>query len=177
MIWKNKVSKLHTIQSWKGFGVELNISILTLLILVGVIFSGVGIYFINKDFQIQLSALIEENKKNTNEIAQLQKHLLSKEKYSFNVFVKLNGRFIEDMPPDEIKCLVVLYDEKEEKKLCLVEPGPNEGSYKIKLDGVSANTHIKKIIFSDSKGRRWLTPKHVTVSLFEPEFVLVSEPF
>ncbi|MBA3357584.1 MAG: hypothetical protein H0U18_16915 [Pyrinomonadaceae bacterium] len=91
LIFTERATPLKTPQRIKGFGVELEISVLTLLVLVGLILSLSSIYIQVTGYQQQLISSQKQLDTLDREVASARRQLEAAKKIDLTVFVNLEG--------------------------------------------------------------------------------------
>lgn len=154
------------IQKIKGFGVDLEISILTLFIIIGVILSSTGVYFQIKDYEKQLI-----NAKNNEEVA--KKRLAEAEKMEMRMVVSLEEVSENDMPKlEDVKCKYFLPGSDKPIEADVIK-GVSSGSFKIIFKDVNSMTHVIKLVLEDNAtNRKWVKMYFMPL---EPVFLLEME--
>lgn len=161
------------IQKIKGFGVDLQISIFTLFIIIGATLVLTGIYLYMEDYEKQLSEA--ENKVETAIIKEREarNELASAGKIDLRIVVKLEGIEENDMPDIKKVKFEYFVPGSDQPIAADVLPGPEIKSFKIILNDVSSATYITKLVLhEENTGRKW---EKVNFMPLEPVFSLVME--
>ena len=154
------------IQKIKGFGVELEISIFTLLILIGIILSLTGVFLEIKDYEQQLDAIKQEK--------EAAKFALSQaNQMEMRMVVSLEGVSENDIPKlEDIKCTYFLPGSDQHIKADVIK-GVGHGTFKIILKDVTSMTHVLRLVLEDKDtNRKW---EKMNFMPFEPMFLLTEE--
>ena len=153
-------------QKIKGFGVELEISLLTFLILIGIILSLTGVYFEIKDYEQQLNALKQER--------EAAKFALSQaNQMEMRMVVSLEGVSENDIPKlEDITCTYFLPGSDQYIKADVIK-GIGRGTFKIILKDVTSMTHVLRLVLEDkATNRKW---EKMNFMPLEPVFSLTEE--
>ncbi len=137
------------IQKIKGFGIDLEISIFTLFILIGVILSSTGVYFKIKDYDNRLNNAKIEVLNAENELAKC-------EKMDMRMVVSLEGVSATDMPKlEDVKCKYFLPGSDKYIEADVIK-GVSRGTFKIILKDVNSLTHVLQLVLEDNAtNRKW----------------------
>jgi predicted membrane protein len=154
------------IQKIKGFGVNLEISIFTLFIIIGVILSLTGVYLQITDYEQQLN-----NSKKEEEAAKIA--LAQANKMEMRVVVSLEGVSENDMPKlEDVKCKYFLPGSDRHIEADVIK-GVAQGTFKIILKDVTSRTHVLRLVLEDNAtNRKW---EKMNFMPLEPVFSLKKE--
>lgn len=152
------------IQKIKAFGVDVELSVLTLIILVGLILSFTGMYVQIQDYDNQL------NLAKADQLA-LQKALERAQKFQVNVLLTLEDVTADDMPkPDDLECEYHIMGEEQPVKV-RVNEGYAFHEFRITLTDITTKTAIRSLILKDlSTNRKWAYNK--VIMPLEPSYTL-----
>lgn len=161
------------IQRIKGFGLDLEVSVLTLFIIVGVVLSLTGIYLQVKRYEEQVKRY-EEQVLSAKEEARVVREALAKaQKMRMKPLVVLEGIDARDMPKlADVKCEYFLF--ANEKPVAVpVENGINGNQFRLTLEDVTYDTVIRSLILKDrSTKKKWF---YENFSPFEPLYTLKKQ--
>lgn len=168
------------IQKIKGFGVDLQISIFTLFIIIGATLVLTGIYLYMEDYEKQLSeaenkveTAINKEKEAIIKEREARNELASAGKIDLRIVVKLEGIEENDMPDIKKVKFEYFVPGSDQPIAADVLPGPEIKSFKIILNDVSSATYITKLVLhEENTGRKW---GKVNFMPLEPVFLLVME--
>jgi hypothetical protein len=159
LTFTGRATPLRAPQKIKGFGVELEISVLTLLVLVGFCLSISSIYIHLSGYQKELSASKEQLSSLKNEIDSARKQLEAARKFDMTVFVKLdgvNGR--KDMPKLEHLRSFYTVRGQDEPIIATVSRGVDSTSVRIGIKNLTPETLIERldVVDADDTPRTWI---------------------
>ena len=158
--FKGKVQKV------KAFGVDIEVSVLSLFILIGLVFSALGVYLYLNNFDAKISNYEAQMNK-------IKTKLEEAEKRDIVLLVSLDGVSEENEPSlsdlqCHYKCPVSRHDERAD-----VSKGYFPLQYKIHLRDIKRTTYIVKLVMEDAaSGRKWMK---MNFAPFEPYFKLETE--
>ena len=160
-------------QKIKAFGVDLEVSVLSLFIIIGLILSLIGLFLQVKDYENQLDFKDEEinDVKNNADAAKLA--LEQAQKRQIVLLVTLEDISENNMPKfEDIYCSYQLYGEVERVRVD-VNPGYESHQLRITLKGLESDALIASLELTDKeKNRKWVKK---TFMPFEPEVQLKKE--
>jgi len=162
-------------QRFKGFGVDLEMSLLTLVLLSGLLLCFAGMYVITRSYETQLAALaeypgrLEQAEQAFKEAKQsFEDALIAVRRLDVNALVDLEGVPTTSgaAPPEGLSCAVYLFNTNKAFHLN-VEQGLKTNQFKVALQNVTPTTPFVRMECSDKIGRRWfieqfspLTPEY-----------------
>ena len=161
--FKDKIQKI------KGFGVDLEVSVITLFILIGVILSFTSIYLQLKDYQNQLASA-------KTEVLAAQKALVQSQKMEITALVTLEGVAARnDIPKlEEVRAEYYLSGSDEPMEAQLSK-GYHENQFRVTFKDITRATHIRSLVVQDrsrDNPRRWTIENFMP---FEPFYNLAKE--
>ena len=172
------------IQKIKGLGIDLEISIFTLFIIIGVILLLLGVYLQVNDYEKQLISAKQSEAAAKNDY---EKQLISAKqseaaakfalaqsyKIEMRMVVSLEGISENDIPKiEDVKCVYFLPG-SDEPKVTEVSIGFRRGTFKIILKDITSSTHILRLVFKDNAtNRKW---EKMNFMPLEPVFTLGKE--
>lgn len=151
------------IQKVKAFGFDLEVSVITFFVIVGVIFSLTGAYFQAKNYEAELS-----NAKDKLDYA--NKKLEEEKRLDVTAFVALENIDVDSLPISEnLECKYYFQLDDNPHRADVIVTGSGD-RYKINLKDLPCAKMIEKLEFKDRvTGRQWI--KEGFYPLF-PEYVL-----
>jgi hypothetical protein len=155
--FKDKTQKIQ------GFGLNLEVSVLTLFIVIGftLVFFGGGIWFQLRGINIQLNDLREEKAKAEARVADLQDKLERANSMEAIAFLKLEG--VDEMNhPDqnEVECLYESATGRGGR--AEINAGPASGTFRIVIKDINRDTIITNLLLrTKDKKRRWKIEKNI----------------
>jgi hypothetical protein len=154
------------IQKIKAFGLNIEVSVLTLFIIIGLVFSCLGIYFYVNRYTAQIS-------KYETQINKLNTKLVEAEEKDIVLIVSLDGVSEENEPSlTDLQChyrCPVLDQEVRAD----VSKGYLPAQYKIHLRDIKRTTYIVRLTIEDaSNGKKWVKENFAP---FEPYYELNRE--
>lgn len=154
------------IQKIKGFGVDLEVSVLTLFIIIGVILSFSGVYLQIKDYEEQLYQVKKERDT-------VKERLEEATRMEIKILVTLDGVSENNMPKlEDLQCNYLLYGEEEPVRVD-VNKGYTSNQFKITLKELPCKAHIARLVVEDlSTGGKWAKK---TFLPFEPNYHLEKD--
>jgi hypothetical protein len=175
LIFSQRATPLRTPQRIRGFGVELEISVLTLLVLVGLILSLSSIYIQVAGYHQQLSSSKQQLDSLNSEIASAKRQLEAAKKIDMTVYVKLpEGGNPKDMPKlGDLRGTYYLRGQIDKPIPADISRGVNSNSYSVLLKNVTPDTFIDSLEVTDEKtGRVWVKKNFFPLS---PNYDLKKE--
>ncbi len=154
------------IQKIKGFGVDLEISVFTLFIIIGVTLSLTGVYLQIKDYKQQVDKAIKQKEAAKIALAQANK-------MEMRIVVSLEGISENDMPKlEDVKCKYFLPGGNGYIEVDVIK-GAMSGTFKIILKDVTSKTHVTRLVLEDnSTNKKWEMKNFMPL---EPVFSLKME--
>lgn len=154
------------IQKIKGFGVDMEISIFTLFIMIGVILSLTGVYIQIKDYKQQL--YIAKKEEGAAKIA-----LAQAKKMEMRIVVSLEGVSENNMPKlEDVRCKYFIPGSDKHIEADVIR-GAHSATFKIILKDVTSMTHVIRLVLEDNAtNRKW---EMVNFMPLEPVFSLKRE--
>ena len=158
--FKDKIQKI------KGFGVDMEVSVLTLFIILGVILSLTGIYIQIKDYEEQLYRAKKEKDA-------VKEALEQSKKMEMKILVTLEDISENNIPKlEDIQCKYFLYGD-EDPVMVDVTKGYRSNQFKITLTDITSKAHIAQLVLEEiSTRRKWVKENFMP---FEPMYELKKE--
>lgn len=155
LIFSQRATPLRTPQRIRGFGVELEISVLTLLVLVGFILSLSSIYIQISGYQQQLTSSKEELGTLKSEIALAKSQLEAARKFDMTVFVNLEGASNpSDMPKlGDLRSTYTVRGQSEPIQ-AYISRGIDSTNIRLTLKNITPETLIERLEVVDGKTQR-----------------------
>jgi len=159
-------------QHFDGLGIKMDISVVTLIILVGLVFSGIGLYSIEYSYKQKY-----QNEENLNALSKDSINKLAEQVFDeqniINYFKAqtityqfvLDGE-INDKEPLDIRSLVCVYNkywqQGTDSIIYAVFPGPGPNSVKVIFNNLSeqeiSNTTPRITIIDKRRKKKWSSP-------------------
>jgi hypothetical protein len=157
------------VQHIKALGVDLNISVLTLLILVGITLSLTGAFFLYHDYEQQLAKLNLLPAQITALDAAHRAELARARQVDVVAFVSLDGLDSEHPPnPTDMSCKLTLHGGAGSKEVQVSE-GVHKAQYRVLLENMTAEGRIRSLQCKLKDGRAWFIDEF---NPLEPEYEL-----
>lgn len=141
-------------QKIQGFGLNLEVSVITLLLIIGFvfIFFGSGIWFQLRSIDTRLQSL-ETDKANADaRVRDLQERLDRQSPIDLVAFIKLKGR---NAPPLDVNSVDVLYETATGRGGRVdVSAAPASGAFKIAIRDFTRDTTMTNLIVRTKDGKR-----------------------
>jgi hypothetical protein len=158
LISLGRVQSLRTPEKIKAFGVDLNVSIITILVLVGLTMSLTSTYMQMRNYEGQLAdtrQAVEDSKK---QMTALERQLARAGKFDLSVHVMLEGVDTQKKLPPLNDAYCRYYDADTERWVEQVKVNPGIAlDYVITLESITPATRIQRLEFIDRKaGRTWV---------------------
>lgn len=135
-------------QKIKGFGVDLEVSVLTVFILIGFTFAFSGIFLQFKGYDNQLSALERERLERDATISRMQRELDHMQKMEIRALVTLDDVDPKTFPRlSDLECSYTLPGGQGPEKVDLSKGEGN--SIQITLRNITKDTHIRHLVLED----------------------------
>jgi len=153
-------------QKLKGFGLDLEISVLTLFVLIGMTFSLVGTYLVVQDYETKVRETGELRQALTRASEAFDVALRKARQVDVTALIDLQDVGDRVPDPNDLTCEVHLFNAPPRK--LPVARGVDRGQYYVTLDNLSAGLLLLKLECRDSD-RRW------TIARFnplEPQYLL-----
>ena len=157
------------VQKIKGFGLELEISVLTLFVLIGMAFSLVGTYLVVQDYETKVRETAELKQELTGTKEAFETALRRSRQVDVTALIALDNLGDSVPSPQDLTCEVHVFNSQPRK--LPVTRGIERGQYYVTLDNLSAGVLLQMLECRDVK-RRW------TITRFnplEPEYRLRKE--
>ena len=137
------------IQHIKGFGVELEVSILTLFVIVGLILSSTGLYLQLKDY----NALLDSYKV---EVNSMRTAMERGQKFRMTLVLNLGDLQDSEMPKlDDVECEIHIIGIDQPVRV-QVNKGILSQQFRITVPDVTTGTYIRRLVLRDrSSNRVW----------------------
>lgn len=151
------------IQKVKAFGFDLEVSVITFFVIVGLILSLTGAYFQIKNYEGQLIQ-VQKDRDMAKEALALAK------KMEMRAVITLEGISHSNMPKlEDVQCKFLLYGDEEPTNVDVVK-GYRSDQFKIILRYISPKAHIAQLVLEDlSSGKKWVKENFMPL---EPIYVL-----
>jgi hypothetical protein len=151
------------IQKVKAFGLDLEVSVITFFVIIGVIFSFTGVYIQIKNYEGQLASTKEQ-------LDYANKKLEEKKRQNVTAYITLENVDVDSLPSsDDMACKYYFQLDDKPYSTDVNKTGSGD-RYKIELKDVPPAKMIEKLEFKDRvTGRQWI--KGGFYPLF-PEYVL-----
>jgi hypothetical protein len=144
----------------------MEVSVLTLFIIVGFVMSFTGIYFRIRDYENKLASAKAD-------ALAAKKALLQGRKMQINALITLEGTSGNDMPRlEEVECKYFLYGIEQPVEV-QVSTGLTDKQFRIVLKDITPDTVIRRLVLKDrSTQRKWILNNFAP---FEPFYNLKRE--
>jgi hypothetical protein len=157
------------VQHIKAFGVDLDISVLTLLVLVALTLSLTGAFFLSRDYEQRLAALSELPAKLSALDTAHRVELARAKQVDVIALITLDGLDVDHAPePKELSCTLRLHGGAGTKELEVSE-GVLKAQYSVLLENLTAEERIRTLQCKTKDGRAWFIDKF---NPLEPEYEL-----
>jgi hypothetical protein len=156
LIFSGRATSLKAPQRIRGFGVELEISVLTLLVLVGLTLSLSSIYMQVSGYQQQLSSSQQKLNLLSSDISSAQRQLEAAKKIDMTVYITLDGvSSPRDMPKlGDLVSRYYVHGQGEQPVSADVSRGAGSTSISLSLKNLTPETHIDRLEVVDQKFQR-----------------------
>ena len=149
------------VQTIKGFGVDLQVSVLTVFILMGFVLTFSAVFLQLKGYQDQLKKLEDERTQKSAAIEHMQKQLEQMRKLEVRALVTLEGLDLKSYTQlSPFECKYLLPGQERAFKADVSEGFLNEGAeptIEITLRDITAETHVKRLTVQDKDHRyKWV---------------------
>lgn len=152
------------IQEFKMFGADLKISIITVFILIGLIFTFAGTYFTIVDTNSRLAGLLEEERARSSQsqkiISEMQgqiRRLEQEQRKTINYFLDLDG--ITQLPnPKDLKVSYKLWGDEDRENVLSCMPITQMGAQRlmVTIPEVNEKTFVMDMLVEDiAANRKW----------------------
>lgn len=151
--FKNKVQKI------KGFGVDIEVSVLTLFILIGFILSFIGLFLNIKSYEDSIKDMNKKILSIKTENKMLSETIKGKEKMEINVLLNLEIKDNDEPPEiDQLKCEYYLNVQGKKVSIeCKVGDGVANDQFQITLKDITRDITIWKIVLTEkSTNKKWV---------------------
>jgi hypothetical protein len=155
----NSANLQGKVQKIKGFGLELEISVLTLFVLIGMTFSLVGTYLVVQDYETKVRETAELKQELARSNEAFDTALRKARQVDVTALIALQDVGDRVPLPEDLVCEVHVFDAKPRR--LPVARGVERGQYYVTLDNLSAGQLLQMLECRDS-GRRW------TIARFNP---------
>jgi len=155
-------------QRFKGFGVDVELSVLALFVMTGLVLSLTGIYLVTRDYETKLQELAQYKTRLERAEVDFKNAIERSQRFDVRVLLDLEGVSDADAPtPDQLICQV----QKSRDKLTTVEvePGYKPNQYAANLPNVSSDTRFIQMVCKDNTRRGWIVENFAPL---EPELML-----
>jgi hypothetical protein len=155
--------RLTAPQRIQGFGLNLEVSVLTLLFLISVGFISCGLWLQLQNITKELSDLQSGKVQAETRAAQYQKELEDIRRTEMIVFLTLDG--VEDVTKLKYTALTCTYDASSgDNQKAEIALAPSANAIKVTLKNLKPDTFIKKLIVEDGDStRKWSSKREAAV--------------
>jgi len=164
-------------QKIKGFGVDMEVSVIALLIIIGVLLSIIGIYLQIRDFEAEIKKHEKKVVSANSAKEELKRALAQANKIHMNVLLTLDGVNPDQLPKlEEVVCeyYTIVGGEKKSVMAPVTKGGHNQ--FQITLTEVTKQTTITELSLKDlSTDRKWLYSDSKTFWPLVPVYTLEEE--
>lgn len=156
LIFTQRATPLRTPQRIKGFGVELEISVLTLLVLVGFVLSLSSIYMQVSGYQQQVISSQKQLALLDIEIALARKQLEAAKKIDMTVYVKLadNSGLSNQPRLGDLTANYYLRGQADKPIQADISRGIEANSYSVLFKNLTPDTYVESLEVADAKTNR-----------------------
>ena len=137
----------------KAFGVELEISVLTLLVLVGFVLSISSIYLHVNGYQQQVISSQKDLEKRNTEVAEARKQLEAAKKIDMIVYVKLPDNSGQSKLGD-LRANYYLRGQADKPIQADISRGIEANSYSVSFKNLTPDTYVESLEVVDEKTNR-----------------------
>jgi hypothetical protein len=160
LVGLNRVPTLKTPQVIEAFGVKLNVSVFTVLVLVGFILAVTSIYLQVRDYEGQIADKEKQIADKDKTVQGLQEQLLNYGRVNFRPLVVLGGISREQMPTvNDVICTYTLMDGTTSLDgNAKVARGIGPTSFQVILEDIPVSANIIRLEIKElrgSKPRTW----------------------
>ena len=154
------LSLKDTTQKIKGFGLDLQVSVLALFVLIGLTLSLTGIYLITQDYESKIEELTDYKVKLQNAEHAFKQALAQARQVDVQALITLNDAGAEGSPdPQKLRCKLFIFGDAQPRDL-RVEKGIQKGEYSVWIDNMNAGTIIRRLVCEDpDENRKWTLEK------------------
>jgi len=162
--FKDKTQKI------KGFGVDLEVSVLTLFVIIGVVLSLTGLYLQIEGYDNQLKDYERQVAAAKAEAVAAQQALERGRRMQMSALITLEGVNAAEMPKlEEMRCEYFLYGSEKPVEV-QVGRGLAGNQLRVAFKDITADTVIRSLVLQDrSSQRKWA---YENFAPFEPFYVL-----
>jgi hypothetical protein len=160
-------------QRIRGFGLDLEVSVLTLFILIGLTFSMAGIYLVTREYEKKIEDLAGAKDDLKRAEIDFAHALRQARQIDVTAYVTLDGSNDQGVPrPEQLECNLFLFGSQSPRRLS-VGPGIQERQYQILIENLSQAVPIRLLTCQDTLTRRaW---KLDQFNPLEPEYRLQKQ--
>jgi hypothetical protein len=159
-------------QRFKGLGIELEMSSLTLVLLLGVVLCFSSIYVVSQSYESRLAELSAYPGRLESQERVYRQALADAQRLTIGALIDLEGISGKgENVPSGLSCETVGFPSREATTRT-VGTGPKTNQFKVALENVSPTTFFERLRCSDKTGRRWFVEY---VSPLSPEYHLKQE--
>jgi hypothetical protein len=151
------------VQKIKAFGLDLEISVITFFVLVGVVFCLAGVYLQMRNYETSLAeARLERDK--------AMEALALSRKFELTAVINLENLDENDIPKlEDLRCTYCLYGDMSPRNVDVVK-GYRASQFKVIFKDISAKSQIAQLTLEEiSTGRRWIKENFMPL---EPSYTL-----
>jgi hypothetical protein len=151
------------IQKIKAFGLDLEISVITFFVLVGVVFCTAGVYLRMKNYETTLAEVSIERDK-------AREALTLSKKFELTAVINLENLDENNIPKlDDLRCSYCLYGDMSPRNIDVVK-GYRSNQFKIIFKDISSKSQIAQLTLEEiSTGRKWIKENFMPL---EPSYTL-----
>lgn len=156
LIFSRRATPLKAPQRIRGFGVELEISVLTLLVLVGFILSLSSIYMQVTGYQQRLASSADELKQLKSDMDSTRRQLEAAKKIDMTAYITLDGvGSPNDMPKlADLTSRYYVHGQGDKPVQAEVSRGAEWTSLSLSLKNLTPETHIDRLEVIDQKSNK-----------------------
>jgi hypothetical protein len=143
---------LASTQKFKGFGVEFEITTVALTLLVGVLLTLPGFYLYIRDYQNQLSSVQADWKKKFDDLqienASLRRQMDEGKRFEISAILQFRTGEVPNFSSlKNLQCSYSTWKHGDDSPVYLqdVEPGPSEGTLRVRIQDLERDDFIREI--------------------------------
>ena len=144
----------------KGFGIDLQVSILTLLLIIGSLLTLSAVFFLNRQYDSTVQQLIESKARLASAETAFSKALDAARRIDIRALITLSGVVPESMPLlENVECQYFVFGSNTPARVS-VEPGIRSNQFTILLTDVAPSTQIDRLLCRDRQRQRSWALEH-----------------